>query len=295
MYGLPTPIITSFITYPIYILAIINTTNGILIAIPGSCAFVNTCRVPCASLQNAEYISLIEQKAVIPALIDSNQCPIVPSTLYAPYAISIIVSFEQNPVKNGVPINDNDPINIAVYVIGCLDIIAPIFLKSCSSANACITDPALKNNKALKNAWLNKWNKLAVYADTPHANTMYPNCEHVEQAITFLISFCTNPIVAPKKAVTAPTTAIVATTSGDPAHTGLVRNNKNTPAVTIVAACINADTGVGPSIASGNHVCNPICADFPIVPISNINPMIFPSTGVATVNSTEYSTDPQQL
>ena len=28
-----------------------------------------------------------------------------------------------------------------------------------------------------------------------------------------------------------------------------------TPAVTIVAACINAETGVGPSIASGNHVC----------------------------------------
>jgi len=25
----------------------------------------------------------------------------------------------------------------------------------------------------------------------------------------------------------------------------------------------------GPSIASGNHVCNPICADFPIAPINN--------------------------
>jgi hypothetical protein len=34
--------------------------------------------------------------------------------------------------------------------------------------------------------------------------------------------------------------------------------NKYTPAVTIVAACINADTGVGPSIAIGNHICNPI-------------------------------------
>jgi hypothetical protein len=39
--------------------------------------------------------------------------------------------------------------------------------------------------------------------------------------------------------------------------------------VTIVAACINADTGVGPSIASGNQVCNPICADLPIEPINN--------------------------
>jgi len=39
-----------------------------------------------------------------------------------------------------------------------------------------------------------------------------------------------------------------------------------TPAVTIVAACNNEETGVGPSIASGNHVCNPICADFPTAP-----------------------------
>jgi len=41
---------------------------------------------------------------------------------------------------------------------------------------------------------------------------------------------------------------------------------KNTPAVTSVAAWINADTGVGPSIASGNHVCKPNCADLPIEP-----------------------------
>ena len=35
----------------------------------------------------------------------------------------------------------------------------------------------------------------------------------------------------------------------------------------MVAAWINADTGVGPSIASGNHVCKPTCADFPVAPI----------------------------
>jgi hypothetical protein len=34
---------------------------------------------------------------------------------------------------------------------------------------------------------------------------------------------------------------------------GLVRINKYTPAVTIVAACINAETGVGPSMAMGSH------------------------------------------
>jgi hypothetical protein len=38
---------------------------------------------------------------------------------------------------------------------------------------------------------------------------------------------------------------------------GDVRINKYTPAVTIVAACINAETGVGPSIAIGNQTCKP--------------------------------------
>ena len=38
---------------------------------------------------------------------------------------------------------------------------------------------------------------------------------------------------------------------------------KNTPATTMVAACINAETGVGPSIASGNQICKGNMADFP--------------------------------
>ena len=42
-----------------------------------------------------------------------------------------------------------------------------------------------------------------------------------------------------------------------------------TPAVTIVAAWIRAETGVGPSIASGSQVWRPICADFPIAPMNS--------------------------
>jgi hypothetical protein len=42
------------------------------------------------------------------------------------------------------------------------------------------------------------------------------------------------------------------------------RTIKKIPAVTSVAACIRAETGVGPSIASGSQVCNPNCADLPI-------------------------------
>ena len=39
-----------------------------------------------------------------------------------------------------------------------------------------------------------------------------------------------------------------------------------TPAVTIVAAWINAETGVGPAMASGSHTYSGICADFPVQP-----------------------------
>ena len=49
--------------------------------------------------------------------------------------------------------------------------------------------------------------------------------------------------------------------------------NKYTPAVTIVAACIKADTGVGPSIAIGNHTCKPIWELFAIAPINKHNPI----------------------
>ncbi len=37
----------------------------------------------------------------------------------------------------------------------------------------------------------------------------------------------------------------------------------------MVAAWINADTGVGPAMASGNHVYNGICALFPVAPIKS--------------------------
>ena len=47
------------------------------------------------------------------------------------------------------------------------------------------------------------------------------------------------------------------------------RTTRYTPAVTIVAAWISADTGVGPAIASGSHTCSGSCADFPIAPANS--------------------------
>jgi hypothetical protein len=54
---------------------------------------------------------------------------------------------------------------------------------------------------------------------------------------------------------------------------GELRISKYTPAVTIVAAWIRADTGVGPSIAIGNHTCSPICELLAIAPINKHIPI----------------------
>jgi len=74
--------------------------------------------------------------------------------------------------------------------------------------------------------------------------------------------------VAEKNAVTPPTIKIINKIYGENSNKGEQRITKNTPAVTNVAACISAETGVGPSIAAGNQVCKPICADLPIEPIN---------------------------
>jgi hypothetical protein len=45
---------------------------------------------------------------------------------------------------------------------------------------AWITEPAPRNNSALKKAWVNKWNRPAVYPPAATAVIMYPSCDTVE-------------------------------------------------------------------------------------------------------------------
>ena len=52
------------------------------------------------------------------------------------------------------------------------------------------------------------------------------------------------------------------------------RSSRYTPAVTSVAAWIKAETGVGPSIASGSQVCRPNWADLPIAASKSSRPII---------------------
>ena len=92
--------------------------------------------------------------------------------------------------------------------------------------------------------------------------------------MTRLMSFCTRPTVAAKKAVIAPTIVTTVSASGVISKIGERRATMKTPAVTIVAAWINAETGVGPSIASGSHVCSKNWADLPMAPIKSRRHMV---------------------
>ena len=59
-------------------------------------------------------------------------------------------------------------------------------------------------------------------------------------------------IVAARNSVMQPIVAITNSASGQ--KIGYTRPTRNTPAATIVAEWTSAETGVGPSIASGSHV-----------------------------------------
>ena len=81
------------------------------------------------------------------------------------------------------------------------------------------------------------------------------------------MSFWATAIVAANSAVITPIQAMsVGSQSSEAARTGLIRTIRKTPAVTIVAAWISAETGVGPSIASGSQKYSGSCADLPTAP-----------------------------
>src|SRR5712691_5715575 len=80
------------------------------------------------------------------------------------------------------------------------------------------------------------------------------------------MSSCAHATVAANRAVAAPTTAMMVITLWESSRMGLMRTIRNTPAVTMVAAWMSADTGVGPSMASGSHTYSGIWADLHTAP-----------------------------
>ena len=79
---------------------------------------------------------------------------------------------------------------------------------------------------------------------------------------------------------------VVSTQASAWTNTSNMRPIRYTPAATMVAAWIRAETGVGPAIASGSHTCNGNCADFPTVP---------PNSRIAAIDTNSGETTPRPM
>src|ERR1041384_1066024 len=73
-------------------------------------------------------------------------------------------------------------------------------------------------------------------------------------------------MLAARIAVKAPMMATTLSVMGVSSKSAEERAIMYTPAVTMVAAWISAETGVGPSMASGSQTYSGNCADLPVAP-----------------------------
>src|ERR687892_729751 len=92
-----------------------------------------------------------------------------------------------------------------------------------------------------------------------------------------------------------PTTATTPRATPDASKMGGARRTGSPPAVTIVAAWISADTGVGPSMASGSHTWSGSWADFPTAPANSSSAMavaVPEASPPAAPNTSSNRTDP---
>ena len=89
--------------------------------------------------------------------------------------------------------------------------------------------------------------------------------------------------------------ATAACAAGDKVNNTFVRAIRYTPAVTMVAACISALTGVGPAIASGSQVCSGNCADFPTAPPISRNAIVTTVASPVDHKDGAFSKDRRQL
>src|SRR3954452_14175163 len=81
-----------------------------------------------------------------------------------------------------------------------------------------------------------------------------------------LRSVATTATVAANTSVAVPMIALTSAAVGASSKRGWVRAIRYTPAVTMVAAWIRAETGVGPSMASGSQVWRGSWADLAKAP-----------------------------
>ena len=151
-------------------------------------------------------------------------------------------------------------IHIRRNVTGMYFLSPPMLRMSCASSwfvdarvHRVMTEPAPRNSSALKKACVKTWKKPAANAPTPTPRNMKPSWLTVEYASTFLMSFCTRRDRRREERGERADERDDDLARRAPSKRGHVRAIRYTPAVTIVAAWMSAETGVGPAIASGSQ------------------------------------------
>lgn len=117
---------------------------------------------------------------------------------------------------------------------------------------------------ALKKAWVEMCRKASCGRFSPMVTIISPSWLDVEKAMIFLMSFCIRAQVAANSVDMAPRQRHSARAVLLWVSRGWVRISRKIPATTIVLECSRAETGVGPSMAAGNHGWRPNWADFPV-------------------------------
>src|SRR5215216_674019 len=82
------------------------------------------------------------------------------------------------------------------------------------------------------------------------------------------MSYCVSATSAIENAVMAPMISTTDLAVSLNSYNGDMRATMKMPAVTMVAAWISAEMGVGPSIESGSQTCSGNCALLPIAPMN---------------------------
>src|SRR5687768_4565907 len=103
---------------------------------------------------------------------------------------------------------------------------------------------------------------MASRVPTPRSIVKTPSALTVEYARMRLRSVSCTDRYAPTTIVTAPTAVTAPVHSVVAPRIGVILAMRYTPALTIVAECRYALTGVGAAIAFGNQKWNGTCADF---------------------------------
>src|SRR5665811_1599944 len=134
-----------------------------------------------------------------------------------------ISSFDQNPDSGNTPLIASQAIAIVTKVVGMYFLRPPIFHMSCWFVMAWMIEPAARNRRALKKAWVMRWKMNAVGAVRPTAMIMYPSWLIVEYARTRLMSRWPTARVAANSAVRAPTIATMARVTGASSKMAAVR------------------------------------------------------------------------